>query len=150
MPRDSEARENWDGVRLIKLGGSRDLEGGMPSDVSKVAAILSQGDKLDRYLRGAAGGAYAALGGGLLTPIAQGVHATLLRRCIEDTQKRPRFAIVPPDGISRDPLANAEARQLAKLDHVPGCGFERLVLTLGRPISFLTALNTALGQDARG
>jgi hypothetical protein len=147
MPDPQPKRANWSGVRLIKLGGSRDILG-MPSDVPRTAQTLAMGTDLAESLGGISTGAYVALGGGLLTPTAQAVHAALLQpHLITSSKLLPRYAVLPPAGGSRDPFAGAEARRLATLNHIPGSGYERLNIARGRPLSLIRALTAALAQD---
>lgn len=146
MPNAGEKRANWSGVRLIKLGGSRDIVG-MPSDVPRAAQTLAMGNELADSLAGISTGAYVALGGGLLTPTAQAVHAALLRPHISITQNLPRFAVLPPVGGSRDPFAGAEARRLAGVDRIPGSGYERLSIARGKSLSLIRALAASLAPE---
>jgi hypothetical protein len=136
-------------VRLVKLFGSRDLDGGVLSgDFGQIYHLLDQlrlllGD----HVAAAGAGPYLLLGGGLGTPPVQAAHAVLLRDALEKPERRPRLVIVPELSASRDPLRQAEVGRLMRLTSVQNTGLDRIQLVAGDPRCFLDALTVALGGN---
>jgi hypothetical protein len=136
-------------VRLIKLFGSRDLDGGVFSgDFAQVYDLLGQMRLLlENFMAPAGTGPYLALGGGFGTPPVQAAHAVLLRNALEKPERRPRLAIMPEASASLDPLRHAETGRLVRLTSVQNSGLDRLQLVAGDPRCFLDALTVALGGE---
>jgi hypothetical protein len=136
-------------VRLVKLFGSRDLDGGVLSgDFGQIYHLLDQLRLLlEDHVAAAGTGPYLLLGGGLGTPPVQAAHAVLLRNALEKPERRPRLAIVPELSASRDPLRQAEVGRLMRLTSVQNTGLDRIQLVAGDPRCFLDALTVALGGN---
>jgi hypothetical protein len=136
-----------DFVRLIKLFGSRDLDGGVFSgDFAQIYHLLGQlRSLLENFMAPTGVGPYLALGGGFGTPPVQATHAVVLRNALEKPERRPRLAIVPEASGSLDPLRHAETGRLVRLTNVQDSGLDRLQLVTGDPQCFLDALTVAFG-----
>jgi hypothetical protein len=134
-------------VRLVKLFGSRDLDGGVLSgDFGQIYHLLGQLRLLlEDHVTAAGMGPYLLLGGGLGTPPVQAAHAVLLRNALEKPERRPRLVIVPELSASPDPLRQAEVGRLIRLTSVQNTGLDRMQLVAGDPRCFLDALTVALG-----
>jgi hypothetical protein len=139
-------------VRLVKLFGSRDLDGGVLSgDFGQIYRLLDQLRLLlEDHVAAAGIGPYLLLGGGLGTPPVQAAHAVLLRNALEKPERRPRLVIVPELSASPDPLRQAEVGRLMRLTSVQNTGLDRMQLVAGDPRCFLDALTVALGGDVPG
>jgi hypothetical protein len=139
-------------VRLVKLFGSRDLDGGVLSgDFGQIYHLLDQLRLLlEDHVAAAGIGPYLLLGGGLGTPPVQAAHAILLRNALEKPERRPRLVIVPELSASPDPLRQAERGRLMRLTSVQNTGLDRMQLVAGDPRCFLDALTVALGGNASG
>lgn len=137
-------------VRLIKLFGSRDLDGGVFSgDFAQIYMLLGQlRSLLENFMAPTGVGPYLALGGGFGTPPVVAAHAVLLRNALEKPERRPRLAIVPEASASLDPLRHAEIGRLLRLTNVQNSGLDRLQVLAGDPRCFLDALTLALGGTA--
>jgi hypothetical protein len=137
-------------VRLIKLFGSRDLDGGVFSgDFAQIYILLGQlRSLLENFMAPTGVGPYVALGGGFGTPPVLAAHAVLLRSALEKPERRPRLAIVPESSASLDPLRHAEIGRLLRLTNVQNSGLDRLQILPGDPRRFLDALTVALGGTA--
>jgi hypothetical protein len=139
-------------VRLVKLFGSRDLDGGVLSgDFGQIYHLLDQlRTLLEDHVTAAGTGPYLLLGGGLGTPPVQAAHAVLLRNALEKPERRPRLVIVPELSASPDPLRRAEVGRLMRLTSVQNTGLDRMQLVAGDPRCFLDALTVVLGGDVPG
>ena len=151
MPDEEEPRaaDDLDFVRVVKLFGSRDLDGGVPSgDLGQAYGVMGQLTRqLENFVTAAGTGPYLMLGGGLGTPPLQVAHALLLRASLEKPVSRPRLAIVPAHSASRDPLRQLESGRLAHLTGILNSGLDRLEIVEGDPIAFLDALAVAFGRQ---
>jgi hypothetical protein len=145
----TQAPDEVEFVRLVKLFGSRDLGRGVPSgDLGQSYDLLGQlRSVLENFVDAAGRGPYILLGGGLVTPPIQAAHAMLLRSALDKPEKRPRLAIVPTNSASPDPLRQAEAGRLSRLTAIPNGGFDRIKVVSGDPVAFLNALTVAFGGE---
>lgn len=147
MPARMELRPGEDQfVRLVKLGGSRDLDGSIAADLGHNYRMMAELEmRLEHLISGVGKGPYVVLGGGLATPPVQVAHAVLLRSALETREQRPRLVLMPSSSASQDPLCHAESGRVAHLTRLPDTGFDRLQVVHGNPLTFLRALFVAFG-----
>jgi hypothetical protein len=131
-------------VRLVKLGGSRDLADSLAIDFGQGYRMMAEAQtKLAPFVAAAGMGPYLALGAGLATPPLQAAHALLLRTALQNAISRPQLALIGNTTNLPDPLWQAELGRLATLTQTPQSGFERMEVVDGAPEVFLQALSVA-------
>lgn len=136
--------QNVQFVRLIKLGGSRDLPGSIAVDFGQTYRMLAEFQTRLEPLVSAAGiGPYLALGAGLATPPLQAAHALLLRTALQKPDRRPQLALIGNSAKLPDPLWQAEVEHLANLTQTQQSGFDRIEVVEGAPEVFIEALGVA-------
>jgi hypothetical protein len=147
MPERTEPRPGEDPfVRLVKLGGSRDLDGSIAADLGHNYRMMAELEaRLEHLVSGVGKGPYVVLGGGLATPPVQVAHAVLLRTALETREQRPRLVLMPSSSSSQDPLCHAESGRVVHLTRLQDTGFDRLQVVHGNPLTFLRALSVAFG-----
>jgi hypothetical protein len=147
MPERADAKPGEDQfLRLVKLGGSRDLDGSIAADLGHGYRMMSElATRLESMVSGAGKGPYVVLGGGLATPPLQVAHAVLLRTALETREQRPRLVLMPSSIVCQDPLQQAETGRASRLTKLQDSGFDRLQVVQGDPETFLKALFVAFG-----
>jgi hypothetical protein len=146
----SRAEDDDPFVRLVKLGGTRDLYDSIATDLGQSYLMLEKlQTKLEAFVSAAGKGPYLTLGGGLTTPPLQAAHALLLRNALQTRDQHLRLALIPPSTILPDPFWHAEAvGRLDNLVRTPQSGFDRMQIVSGSPTTFLQALCVAFGGSA--
>jgi hypothetical protein len=133
-------------LRLVKLGGSRDLDGSIVADLGHGYRMMAELEtRLESLVSGVGKGPYVVVGGGLATPPLQVAHAVLLRAALETREQRPRLVLMPSSIACQDPLWQAETGRVSRLTKLQDSGVDRLQVVQGDPDAFFKALFVAFG-----